>query len=184
MCSTYRAILQCLLPQLTNVRPSLYSGSDFSLQMSRFMTLLNIIKQKQDLQAMSTRSYFIKQAFQVEFKSPVSQSAPVKAAGQTQVKLATWSTHSPPFRHGCDSHSSMSGGSTEKRRLSAGDSVSRSDFSVFVWKSERLQSKTLSRIKSTELPFWKHRVSLTRCLVLKVIPSHVDTRIHELCRAW
>lgn len=57
-------------------------------------------------------------------------------------------------------------------------------FSVFTWKSKRLLSKTLSRIKSTELPFWKHRVSLTRCLVLRAIPSHVDTKIHELCRVW
>lgn len=45
-----------------------------------------------------------------ETQSPVSQRAPVKPVGHKQVKLATWSTHSAPFRHGCDSHSSTSAG--------------------------------------------------------------------------
>lgn len=53
-----------------------------------------------------------------------------------------------------------------------------------VWNSKRLLPKTSSWIKITELPFWKRRVSETRCLVLRLIPSHVDTRIRELCRAW
>lgn len=74
---------------------------------------------------------------------------------------------------------------SEKRRLSADDSVSRWDFAVFTWNCKILSvSKTLSWIKSPEFPFWKHRVSLTRCLVLRVIRSHVETRIHELCRVW
>lgn len=40
--------------------------------------------------------------------SPVWQNAPVKVEGHVQVKPATWSMHSPPFRQGPDSHSFMS----------------------------------------------------------------------------
>lgn len=58
----------------------------------------------------SINIYFPQYVSLAQTQSPVSQSAPVKPAGQTQVKLATWSTHSPPFRQGRDSHSFTSAG--------------------------------------------------------------------------
>lgn len=81
---------------------------------------------------MVSKNIIPKQAPLAELKllrSPVSQSAPVKVAGQRQVKFATWLMHSPPFRQGCDSHSFMSGEHKshlvrERRHLSAAGSVS------------------------------------------------------------